>query len=202
MNTKRRNTWLSVVVLCLILPACVAPANLPTPTTALPATPELFFTPAPASTPTTAPSQPPTPAPTSAPASTPTPILGDGSGYVPDLFGGCWQFETEDVQFEMELEQRGADLEGTFLLIKLCVVEDVPSACRIREGSIQGTVGAAEVEVRLVIPEYDDEGTALLTVADDGGTLSWAELEYPEAGLADWGTHYLPPTFTLVPCDV
>jgi hypothetical protein len=201
MNTKRRNTWLRVVIFCSILSACAAPVSPPTPTTALPATSEPSFTPAPASTPTTAPSQPPTPAPTSAPASTPTPILGDGSGYVPDLFGGCWQFETEDVQFEMELEQRGADLEGTFLLIKLCVVEDVPTACRIREGSIQGTVGAAEVEIKLAIPEYDDEGTALLTVADDGGTLSWVELEYPEAGLADFGAHYLPPTFTLVPCD-
>jgi hypothetical protein len=202
MNTKRQNTWLSVVILCLILPACAAPASPPTPTTAPPATPEPSFTPAPTPTPTTAPSQSPTPAPTSAPASTPAPIPGDGSGYVPDLFGGCWQFETEDVQFEMELEQRGADLEGMFLLIKLCVVEDVPSACRIREGSIQGTVGAAEVEVKLVIPEYDDEGMALLTVADDWGTLSWVELEYPEVGLADFGAHYLPPVFTLVPCDV
>jgi len=163
---------------------------------------EPSFTPVPASTPTTAPSRTPTPAPTSAPASTPTPILGDRSGYVPDLFGGCWQFETEDVQFEIELEQQGPDLEGTFLLIKLCVVGDVPSACRIREGYIQGTVAAAEVAIKLAIPEYDDEGTALLTVADDGGTLSWVELEYPEAGLADWGTHYLPPTFTLMPCDV
>jgi hypothetical protein len=129
MNTKRRNTWLSVVILCLILPACVAPADPPTSTTAPTVTREPSFTPVPPSTPTMAPSQPPTPVPTSAPASTPTPILGDGSGYVPDLFGGCWQFETEDVQFEIELEQRGADLEGTFLLIKLCVVDEaLPAA--------------------------------------------------------------------------
>jgi hypothetical protein len=202
MNTKRRNTWLSVVILCSILSACAAPAGSPTPTTVPTVTPEPSFTPVPTSTSPPVPSRTPAPVPTSASASTPTPSLGDGSGYVPDVFGGCWQFETEDVQFEIELEQRGADLEGTFLLIKLCVVEDVPSACRIREGSIQGTVEAAEVEVRLVIPEYDDEGTALLTVADDWGTLSWVELEYPEAGLADWGTHYLPPTFTLIPCDV
>jgi hypothetical protein len=202
MNTKRQNTWLSVVILCLTLSACVAPADLAAPTTVPAVTREPASTPAPAPTSTPVPSRKPAPVPTSAPASTPTPIPGDSSGYVPDLFGGCWQFETEDVQFEIELEQRGADLEGTFLLIKLCVVEDVPSACRIREGSIQGTVAGAEVEVRLVIPEYDDEGTALLTVADDGGTLSWVELEYPEAGLADWGTRYLPPTFTLIPCDV
>jgi hypothetical protein len=188
MSTKRQNTWLSVVILCSTLSACAAPADLAAPTTVPTVTRE------PAST--------PTPVPTSAPASTPAPIPGDSLGYVLDLFGGCWEFETEDVQFEMALEQRGIDLEGTFILIKLCVVDDVSSACRIREGSIQGTVTGAEVEVRLVIPEYDDEGTALLTVADDGGTLSWVELEYPEAGLADWGVHYLPPVFTLTPCDV
>ena len=139
---------------------------------------------------------------TPVPTATPTPIRADASDYIPDLFAGCWQFETEEVQFELQLEQRGADLKGTFLLIKLCVVDGVVSACRIREGSIAGTVTASEIEVSVDIPEYDDQGTARLTVADDWGSLLWQELDYPEAGLADFGVHYLPPTFTLVPCDV
>ena len=101
----------------------------------------------------------------------------------------------------MQLEQEGADVQGTFLLIKVCVVEGTPSACRIREGLIEGTVARDELEIRLSIPEYDDEGTALLTLVDDGQTLSWEELEYPEMGLSDGGPHYLPPEFTLTPCD-
>jgi hypothetical protein len=104
--------------------------------------------------------------------------------------------------FEMQLEQEGADVEGTFLLIKVCVIEGIRSACRIREGLIEGTVARDELEIRLSIPEYDDKGTALLTLADDGEILSWEELEYPEASLSDGGPHYLPPKFTLTPCDV
>jgi len=104
------------------------------------------------------------------------------------------------VIFEMQLDQLQGDVHGTFVLIKICVVDDVPSACRIREGSIGGEVAMDELEVKLSIPEYGDEGTALLTSAD-GETLAWQTLEYPEIGLADGGTHYLPPTFTLIPCD-
>lgn len=166
-------------VLCCILAACGTPVD---PFTSPP---------------------PPTPVPTTVvPTPPPTPIRADGSGYIPDLFAGCWQFETEEVQFELQLDQQGADLKGTFLLIKLCVVEDVVSACRIREGSIAGTVTAGETEISVDIPEYEDQGMARLTVADDWGSLLWQELDYPEAGLADFGVHYLPPTFTLVPCDV
>ena len=104
--------------------------------------------------------------------------------------------------FEIKLEQQDADVQGTFLLIKVCVVEGILSACRIREGLVEGTVAMDELEIRLSIPEYDDEGTALLTLADDGQTLSWKELEYPEVGLSDGGPHYLPPRFTLTPCGV
>jgi hypothetical protein len=104
--------------------------------------------------------------------------------------------------FEMKLEQQGADVQGTFLLIKVCVVAGTPSACRIREGLIEGTVAMDELRLKLSIPEYDDKGTALLMLGDDGETLSWEELEYPEAGLSDGGPHYLPPKFTLTPCDV
>ena len=99
----------------------------------------------------------------------------------------------------MQLEQQGADVQGTFLLIKVCVVEGIPSACRIREGFIEGTVAIDKLEIKLSIPEYDDEGAALLTLADDGEMLSWEELEYPVAGLSDGGPHYLPPKFTLTP---
>jgi len=104
--------------------------------------------------------------------------------------------------FEMKLEQQEADVVGTFLLIKVCVVAGTPSACRIREGLIEGTVAMDELRLRLSIQEYDDEGAVLLKLADDGETLSWEELEYPEAGLSDGGPHYLPPKFTLTPCDV
>jgi hypothetical protein len=99
----------------------------------------------------------------------------------------------------MQLDQYQGDVHGTFLLIKTCIVDDVPSACRIREGSIGGAATMDELEIKLRIPEYGDEGTALLTSAD-GETLTWQELEYPELGLADGGAHYLPPTFTLIPC--
>ncbi|NIV40698.1 MAG: hypothetical protein GWN58_68275, partial [Anaerolineae bacterium] len=119
--------------------------------------------------------------------------------YFPELFDGRWCFETEDTTLEMQLDQLQGDVHGTFLLIKICVVDDVPSACRIREGSIGGYATRDELEVKLRIPEYGDEGMALLTLTDDGKTLSWQELEYPEIGLADGGTHYLPPTFTLLP---
>ena len=87
-------------------------------------------------------------------------------------------------------------------MIKMCLVAGERSACRIREGVIEGTVTLNELEVRLSIPEYDDEGTALLTLAGDEGSLFWEELDYPEIGLADWNGHYLPPTFTLIPCGI
>jgi len=205
MEGYRFSRCLCLGVLCCILAACGASAYpsasplppLPVPTTVVP-TPPSTSTPSRSHTPILSPSPTRTPVPTA----TPTPIPADGSGYVPDLFAGCWQFETEEVQFELQLEQRGADLKGTFLLIKLCVVDDVVSACRIREGTIAGTVAAGEIDVSVDIPEYQDQGTARLTVADDWGSLLWQELDYPEAGLADFGVHYLPPTFTLVPCDV
>lgn len=140
----------------------------------------------------------PTPAPAATSASTPV----EGSEQSPESFQGCWQFETEDVLFEMKLEQQEADVQGTFLLIKVCVVAGTPSACRIREGLIEGTVAMDELRIKLSIPEYDDKGTALLMLGDGGEMLSWEELEYPEAGLSDGGPHYLPPKFTLTPCDV
>jgi hypothetical protein len=194
-NGKRVTLGLGTGVLCLILLACGAPAAPATPTTGPIATREPTATPAPTQTPipTSSPSR------TSTPPSTPTPA--DDSEYFPELFDGCWHFETADVTFEMQLDQLQGDVHGTFLLIKICVVDDVPSACRIREGSIGGYATIDELEVKLRIPEYGDEGTALLTLADDGETVSWQELEYPEIALADGGTHYLPPTFTLLPCD-
>jgi hypothetical protein len=176
---------LGVGVLCFALVACGASLE---PSTS---TPTQTLTPAPSHT--------PTPMPTS----TPTPNPTDGPGYFPELFHGCWHLETEDVSFEIQLEQQGASVQGTFLLIKMCVVGDELSACRIREGLIEGIVTMDGLKIRLSIPEYDDEGTALLTLADDEETLSWEELDYPVVGLADGDTqHYLPPRFTLIPCDV
>jgi hypothetical protein len=201
-HTKRLATGLGTGVLCLILLACGAPAAPATPTTGLIATYEPTATSAPSQSRTPTPSPSHTPTLPSTPTGTPTPTLADDSEYFPELFDGCWHFETADVTFEMQLDQLQGDVHGTFLLIKICVVDGVPSACRIREGSIGGYATMEELEVKLRIPEYGDEGMALLTLADNGETLSWQELEYPEIGLADGGIHYLPPTFTLIPCDV
>lgn len=200
-GTKGLSIKLGTGVLCLTLLACGAPAKLSTRATTPTAMREPTTTPAPAQTPTPSPGLSNTPTLLSTPTGTPIPTLAGSSEYFPELFDGCWHFETADVTFEMQLDQLQADVHGTFLLIKICVVDDVPSACRIREGSIGGAATMNELEVKLRIPEYGDEGTALLTLADDGETLSWQELEYPEIGLADGGTHYLPPTFTLLPCD-
>jgi len=197
-NRKRLSKWPGAVALCLALLACGAPVEPSTPTIAPTATREPTATHAPTQTLSSAPSRTPTPMPTATPTSTPA----EGSEQSPESFQGCWQFETEDVLFEMKLEQQEADVVGTFLLIKVCVVAGTPSACRIREGLIEGTVAMDELRLRLSIQEYDDEGAVLLKLADDGETLSWEELEYPEAGLSDGGPHYLPPKFTLTPCDV
>jgi len=195
-NRKRLSTWSGVAALCLALLACGAPVEPSTPTIAPTVPREPTATHAPTQTLASAPSRTPRPIPTATPTSTPA----EGSEQSPESFQGCWQFDTEDVLFEMKLEQQGADVEGTFLLIKVCVVAGTPSACRIREGLLEGTVAMDELRLRLSIQEYDDEGVVLLKLADDGKTLFWEELEYPEVGLSDGGPHYLPPKFTLTPC--
>ena len=201
-NRKRLSKWPGVMALCLALLACGAPVELSTPTTTLTQTREPTATHAPTQTLASAPSRTPTPMPTPTPTATSTSTPVEGSEQSPESFQGCWQFETDDVLFEMQLEQQEADVEGTFLLIKVCVVAGTPSACRIREALLEGTVAMDELRIKLSIPEYDDKGTALLMLGDDGETLSWEELEYPEAGLSDGGPHYLPPKFTLTPCDI
>lgn len=182
-NRKRSNRWIAMGVLCLSLLACQRPLASPTSTTPPPAMPAQTLTPAPSHTPT----------------SDPNPT--DGPGQSSQLFHGCWLLETEEVSFEMQLEQQGIEVKGTFLLVKICVVGGEPSACRIREGVVEGVVTTDALTITLSIPEYDDEGAALLTLADDGGTLSWEELEYPEIGLADGDEHYLPSSLTLIRCD-
>jgi hypothetical protein len=199
---KRLNRWCGAIALCFALVGCGAPVEPFTSTIAPTATREPIATHAPTQTLASAPSRTPTPMPTPTPTATPTSTPVEGSEQSPESFQGCWQFETEDVLFEMKLEQQGADVQGTFLLIKVCVVEGTPSACRIREALLEGTVAMDELRLRLSIPEYDDEGAVLLKLADDGETLFWEELEYPEVGLSDGGPHYLPPKFTLTPCDV
>jgi hypothetical protein len=91
----------------------------------------------------------------------------------------------------MELEHEGGEVSGTFFLLKYCEVEQVRSACRIREGEIIGAVKGNEAEIKLTIPEYDDEGTILLTI--DGDSLSWEVREYPQE-------YYLPAQLTLNRC--
>jgi hypothetical protein len=200
-NRKRLNGWPGAVALCLALLACGAPVEPSTPTTGPTATRKPIATRAPTQTLSFAPSRTPTSMPTPTPTGTPA-SPADGSEQSPGAFQGCWQYETEDVSLDIELEQQGADVQGTFFLIKVCVVEGIRSACRIREGFIEGIVARDELRIRLSIPEYDDEGAASLKLADEGQTLSWEELEYPEMGLSDGGPHYLPSRFTLTPCDV
>jgi hypothetical protein len=117
-------------------------------------------------------------------------------------FEGCWSLETEEVSFEVKLEQEGLDVEGTFFLVKMCLVADELTACRIREGALLGSILTRNTsEVRVLIPEYDDEGRVRLTLGPDGATLHWEELDYPAVGLADGASRYLPPSFDLAPCD-
>ena len=116
-------------------------------------------------------------------------------------FEGCWGLETEEVSFEIRLQQEGLEVRGSFLLVKMCVVADELTACRIREGTLEGTLVAERtVDVQLTIPEYDDEGKVRLTLAPGGGALHWEEIDYPTQGLAGPGARYLPPSFDLVPC--
>ena len=117
------------------------------------------------------------------------------------LFEGCWRYESEDVSYEMQLRQQGSEVQGEFLLIKICVVGDLESACRIREGEMTGTASEDKLAAQLLIPEYGDTGVVLLTLGEERDTLSWEEVEYPWAGLADGDTRYLPASFALDACD-
>jgi hypothetical protein len=182
-NRKALNKLLGAGVLCFILSACGAPGEhsastiAPTKTGKPTATHEPTLTLTPTLSPTA------TSTPTCTPPATPT----DG----PEFFQGCWQFESEYVMLDMQLEQQGSDVQGTFLLLKICVVEGERSACRIREGYVEGTATMNEAEVRLT----------LFTLADDGETLSWEKLEYQKGAVGDGSLYYLPPEFTLIPCS-
>jgi hypothetical protein len=191
-NRNARNRLLGAGVLCLILSACGAPVDQSVSTIAPTKTgkPTAPHEPTLTLTPTLSPTA------TSTPTCTPPATPADGS----ELFQGCWQFESEYVMLDMQLEQQGSDVQGTFLLLKICVVEGERSACRIREGFVEGTATMNEAEVRLTVPEYGDEGTALFTLADDGETFSWEKLEYQKDAVGDGSLYYLPPKFTLIPC--
>jgi hypothetical protein len=93
------------------------------------------------------------------------------------------------------------DVEGTFLLVKMCVVADELTACRIREGTLQGTLEATRtLDAQIAIPEYDDGGQVRLTQSLGDGMLHWEEIDYPDVGLADPTSRFLPPSFDLVRC--
>jgi hypothetical protein len=106
-------------------------------------------------------------------------------------FEGRWCFESEQASFDLQLEQTGQLLDGTFFLLKYCEVAGERSACRIREGEVSGTVKEDEAEVAMTIPEYDDEGAALLILDQD--SLSWQVTAYPQE-------FYLPAQFKLSRC--
>jgi len=116
-------------------------------------------------------------------------------------FGGCWGMETPETSFEIQLREQGRRIVGSFLLVKMRVVGGELTASRIREGTIQGRIVTEQaVEARLIVADYDDEGTARLTLAPDGRMLRWEEIDYPTLGLADPTSRFLPQAFILVPC--
>jgi hypothetical protein len=185
-------------LLCLTLVACAVPGqSLSTPVPTFPPTMDRKPRATIRST--------PLPKPTAQPTATATP----GDVVTPNKsvaghrlqFEGCWSLETEEVSFEVRLEQEGLDVHGTFLLVKMCLVADELTACRIREGTLQGTlVTTRTVEARLAIPEYKGVGRFRLAAGPGDRTLHWEEIDYPDFGLSDSKSRYLPPSFDLRPC--
>lgn len=182
---------LALALLCLVLVTCAPPA-WPSPT------PVLIVTPTASAVPASAPTARPGVA---AATPLPSPAAESGSQERMAPFDGCWSLDTDDVSFELRLEVRDQYVQGSFLLVRMCIVADEVSACRIREGTLQGTgVAPDTLDIRLSIPEYDDEGTARLTLTADGAGLVWEELVYPDLGLAGGRDRYLPPSFAMIPC--
>lgn len=185
-------------LLCLALVACAVPGQSPS-------TPAPTFPPTMDWKPRATIRSTPLPRPTAQPTTTATPgevVKPNESvaGYR-SLFEGCWSLETEEVSFEVRLEQEGPDVHGTFLLVKMCLVADELTACRIREGTLQGTLVATRtVEARLAIPEYDGAGMVRLAPGPGDRTLHWEEIDYPDFGLSDSKSRFLPPSFDLRPC--
>jgi hypothetical protein len=136
--------------------------------------------------------QSPTASPTVSRAAEPTAShTSESVGYSGTL-EGRWCFEGEDASFELRLQQADDQIRGTFFLLKYCEVEGVRSACRIREGEIVGTPKEDKVEIAWINPEYEDTGSALLTMGRD--LLAWEVVEYPQE-------YYLPAQFSLKRCD-
>ena len=183
--------FLGLVGVCCTLLACSVPGGPADPASASEpsATPWSYPTPSPSPTGTSV----------SAPLTPTAPSVGSDSSR--ELLDGCWRYEGEDVSYEMRLRQQGSAVQGTFLLIKICVVGDLESACRIREGEITGTASDDGVEIHVLLPDYNDEGLVLLTPAEGWDVLFWDQVEYPWAGLADGNTRYLPARFSLDRCD-
>ena len=190
-NNTLLNGFLSLAGVCCVLLACRFPFGSAEPATANgpQATRLSSLTPS------------PSPTGTSASVSPTAVALRGESDNSPDLYVGCWRYEGEDVSFEMRLRQRQQDVQGTFPLIKICVVGDLESACRIREGEITGREADDGVEARVLVPEYEDDGVALLTLGEWRDVMFWEEVEYPWAGLADGNSRYLPARFVLDVCD-
>ena len=191
-NRASLNVLLSLAGVCCVLLACGFPVGRANTT----ATNEPTDTRAPLLLPSPSLTSTSTSVPTTTPAA-----HRDGSDNLLELFDGCWRYESEDVSYEMQLRQEGSEVQGAFQLIKICVVGDLESACRIREGEITGTASEDHLEAQLLIPEYGDTGVVLLTLGEERDTLSWEEVEYPWAGLADGDTRYLPARFALDVCD-
>ena len=184
-------------LLCLALVACAVPKPPSAPAPTVQPTLTRKLTPTSGSTASPTPTLQPTASATPQDPFTPgISVAGARSG-----FDGCWDLETEEVSFEVHFVQEDTNVLGTFLLVKMCVVADELTACRIREGSLQGSIVSAQLaEVRILIPEYDDEGTARIELTADGTELVWEEIDYPTLGLADGTSHYLPPSFVMAPC--
>lgn len=177
-------------LLCLGPVSCGAPPGLsPTPVPMVTPTPSAVLTSAPAAR----------PALTSTPL--PSPPADTGSDEPLAYIDGCWSLETADASFEIRMETRDQYVHGSFPLAKTCLVADQISACRIREGTLEGTpVAPATLDIRLSIPEYRDAGSARLTLHADGVGVLWEELDYPPVGRADGSSRYLPPSFVTIRC--
>jgi hypothetical protein len=136
-------------------------------------------------------SQHSTPLPPATPTNEPGATHASESPHPAGPLEGRWCFESETAAFELQLEQVGEQVSGSFFLLKYCEVEGVRSACRIREGDIAGVVNGDQAEITLSNPEYDDQGSALLILGQN--SLSWEVVDIPQE-------YYLPVRFDLVPC--
>ena len=116
-------------------------------------------------------------------------------------YEGFWELQTVVVSLEIRLDCVDTEMRGPLPLEKLCHSTNGMTACRIREGTWQGTLGAERALAGpLLVSECDDEGKVRRTARVGDSKLHWAEIDYTDLGPADAASRYLPPSFDLAPC--